>query len=38
VASFEVADALKVEQIGPMSAEGVQAALKEKPFMEALFG
>ena len=38
LAILQAADALKVEEIGPTSAEGVQAELEHKRFIESLGG
>ena len=38
LAILQAADALKVEEIGPMSAEGVEARLDHKRFIESLGG
>jgi hypothetical protein len=38
LAILQAADALKVEEIGPMSADGVEAGLDHKRFIESLGG
>jgi hypothetical protein len=38
LAILQAADTMNVEQIGPMSAEGVEAALEDKRFIEFLGG
>ena len=38
LAILQAADALNVEEIGPMSAEGVEAGLDHKRFIESLGG
>ena len=38
LAILQAADAMNVEQIGPMSAEGVEAGLDHKRFIESLGG
>jgi hypothetical protein len=38
LAILQAADALNVEQIGPTSAEGVEAGLEERRFLESLGG
>ncbi len=38
LAILEAADALKIGEIGPMSADGVEAELEQKRFLESLGG
>ena len=38
LAILQAADALNIEEIGPTSAEGVEAELEDKRFMESLGG
>jgi hypothetical protein len=38
LAILQAADALKIEEIGPMTAEGVEAELEHKRFIESLGG
>jgi hypothetical protein len=38
LAILQAADAMKVEQIGPMTAEGIETGLDHKRFIESLGG